>query len=243
MELPHQALGYDRAITTFAPDGRILQVEYARQAARQGSTALALVTKEGIVILADKKIPNKLVISDSVEKIFKIDDHILATFAGFISDGRVLIERARIIAQEHRIVYGTKIDVRSLVKDIADYMQIFTQYGGLRPFGVAIIFAGINEDGTKELFMIEPSGAYFQYKAAVIGEGEVKIWSILEKEYKEEISLKDGIKLGLKALKEALGKDFDINRVDGAVITKEGIKFLTRKEMEEYFKEINGQKT
>ncbi len=241
MELPHQALGYDRAITTFAPDGRILQVEYAKQAARQGSTAIGIVTKDGIVILADKKIPNKLVISNSIEKIFKIDEHIAATFAGFISDGRVLIERARIIAQEHRVIYGTKIDVKSLVKDIADYMQIFTQYGGLRPFGVTIIFAGINEDGSKELFMIEPSGAYFQYRAAVIGEGETKIWSILEKEYKDDISLEEGIKLALKALKEALGKEFDVKRVDGAVITKEGIRILKTEELEKWLKDLKKQ--
>jgi len=242
MELPHQALGYDRAITIFAPDGRIIQVEYAKQAVKAGSTAIGITCKDGAVIIADKRIISKLIVPSSVEKIFIVDDHIIATFAGLISDGRVLIERAQIIAQEHKILYGTPIDLKTLVKEIADIKQIYTQYGGLRPFGVSIIFAGVNEDGQAELYVTEPMGVYYQYKAAVIGEGENKIWPILEKEYREDLTIDEAIKLGLKAMKKALDKDFDINRIDIAVVTKEGARFLTKEEKERYLKEIEEEK-
>ena len=122
--MPHQLMGYDRAITMFSPDGRLLQVEYAKKTVRQGSTAIGIVCKDGVLLVTDKRIVDPLVISESVEKIFQIDSHIGSTASGILSDARVLIERAQLKSQQHRITYDTDIDILSIVKDICDLKQI-----------------------------------------------------------------------------------------------------------------------
>src|SRR3989338_6537225 len=169
--LQHQMMGYDRAITMFSPDGRLLQVEYAKKTVRQGSTAIGLTCSDGILLVTDKRIVDSLVVPESVEKIFQIDEHIGATASGILSDARVLIERAQLRAQQNRVTYDSPIDTITVVKDICDLKQICTQSGGLRPFGVSILIAGI-DDSTQRLFETDPTGIFFQYKASVIGEGE-----------------------------------------------------------------------
>jgi proteasome alpha subunit len=222
----HQAMGYDRAITLFSPDGRLLQVEYAKKTVRQGSTALGIVTKEGVILLADKRIVDKLVVPESVEKIFEIDSHIGATASGIISDARVLIDEARIKAQQHRITYGSGTDVLSIVKRIANIKQVFTQSGGLRPFGVSLLIGGV-EEGVPVLFETDPTGIYFEYRATVIGEGEGVIEEFLHKHYKPDMSLAQGFKLGLKALAKLFDEaECDVNRIDGAYISTKEAKFV-----------------
>lgn len=142
-----QKMGYDRSITMFSPDGRLLQVEYAKKTVRQGSTAIGIACKDGVVLVSDKRIVSKLIVPESVEKMFQIDDHIAVTAAGIISDARVLIERAQIKAQQHRVTYDTGIDVLSVVKDMSDLCQFTTQSGGLRPFGVSLLVGGVDESG------------------------------------------------------------------------------------------------
>src|SRR3989344_178996 len=176
--MQHQLMGYDRAITMFSPDGRLLQVEYAKKTVRQGSTAIGMLCTDGVLLVTDKRIIEKLIIPDSVEKIFQIDDHIGATASGILSDARVLIERAQVKAQQHKVTYDTPVDTISVVKDICALKQICTQSGGLRPFGVSILVAGIDADGPK-LFETDPTGIFFQFKATVIGEGEPEIEEIL----------------------------------------------------------------
>ena len=214
--MQHQMMGYDRTSTMFSPDGRLLQVEYAKKTVKQGSTTMGLVCKDGVVLIADKRITEALIVPASVEKVFQIDEHIGATASGILSDGRILIDRARLLAQQHRVTYDEPIDTASLVKDICDMKQQFTQFGGARPFGVSILFAGINSE--PELFLTDPTGIYFQYKATAIGEAENEIKEILNKEYKESITIDEGITLAVKALKKVLGKEFDIKRIDGAYI-------------------------
>lgn len=223
-EMSHQMMGYDRASTMFSPDGRLLQVEYAREAVKQGLTAIGIVCKDGVLLVADKRVVDKLMLAESVEKIFQVDDHIGATATGFSMDGRVLIEKAQVVAQEHRISYGVPIDTLELVKEVCDIKQFYTQYGGARPFGVSILFIGIDND-EPVLFVTDPTGIYFQYKATAIGEGELEVKDMLEKEYKESMTLDDGIKLGIRALKKVLGKDFDLKRIDGAFISSEERQF------------------
>src|SRR3989339_67909 len=143
--MPHQLMGYDRAITMFSPDGRLLQVEYAKKTVRQGSTAIGMVCSDGVLFVADKRIVDKLVVPKSVEKIYQIDDHIGATASGILSDARVLIERAQLKAQQHRVTFDSPVDTVTVVKDICDLKQICTQSGGLRPFGVSILVAGIDD--------------------------------------------------------------------------------------------------
>lgn len=222
--MPHQLMGYDRAITMFSPDGRLLQVEYAKKTVRQGSTAIGLICSDGVLLVTDKRVVDSLVVPESVEKIFQIDDHIGATASGILSDARVLIERAQLKAQQHRLTYDTEIDILTIVKDICDLKQICTQSGGLRPFGVSILVAGI-DDTTPKLFETDPTGIYFQYKATVIGEGEPEIEEILHKEYKDDSTIDENLRLALKSLKKVLGENFNIVRIDCAYIKTSEKKF------------------
>lgn len=216
-QMQHQMMGYDRTSTMFSPDGRLLQVEYAKKAVKQGTTAIGIVCRDGVLLVADRRMTEKLIVAKSVEKVLPVDDHIAATSSGYVMDGRVLIERAQLIAQQHRVSNDEPIDVIELVKEIADVKQFFTQYGGGRPFGVSILFAGV--DDKPSLFMTDPTGIFFEFKATAIGEAESEIKDILNKEYKDSLSIDDGLKLAVKALKKVLGKDFSIERIDGAYIT------------------------
>jgi proteasome alpha subunit len=211
--MSHQVMGYDRAITMFSPDGRLLQVEYAKKTVKQGSTAIGMVCKDGVLLVTDKRIVDSLVVPDSVEKIFQVDDHIAATAAGIISDARILIERAQIRAQQYRVTYDNPIDLISIVRDIADLKQMCTQSGGLRPFGVALLIAGIDKDGPK-LFETDPTGIFFQYKATVIGEGETEIEEMLHKEYNPNLTIEEGLRLGIKALTKVVDQNFNVDRLD-----------------------------
>ena len=229
-------MGYDRSITMFSPDGRLLQVEYAKKTVKQGSTAIGLVCKDGVLLVADKRINNKLVVPEAIEKMFKIDDHIAATASGIISDARVLIDRAQLKAQQHAVTYDSKIDILSIVKDISDLKQICTQSAGLRPFGVSLLVAGIEEDGSAKLFLTDPTGIYFQFYAAVIGEGEPEIDPLLQKRYKPTITIEEGLKLAVEALKQALKKDFNLERIDASYITLSDMRY--RRMFKEEIKKI-----
>ena len=218
-------MGYDRSITMFAPDGRLLQVEYAKKTVKQGSTAIGITCKDGVVFISDKRIMSKLIVPEAIEKMFRIDDHIAANAAGIISDARVLVDRAQMRAQQHAVTYDSKIDVLSIVKDICDLKQICTQSAGLRPFGVSLIVGGVEEDGTIKLFVTEVYGLYFQYRAAVIGEGDAEVEAILQKKYRANLTVDEGLKLGLSAMKEFLKDEFNVERVDAAYIDVKDRRF------------------
>ena len=224
MQPMHQMMGYDRAITMFSPDGRLLQVEYAKKTVRQGSTAIAMVCADGLLFVTDKRIIDSLVVPEAVEKIWQIDEHIGATASGILSDARVLIERAQLRAQQHRVTYDSAIDTLTIVKDICDLKQVCTQSGGLRPFGVSILVAGI-DDHTPRLYETDPTGIFFQYKATAIGEGELEVEEILHSEYKPELTIEEGLKVSLKALKKVLGDNFKVGRIDAAYIRIDEKKF------------------
>ncbi|MFH0874882.1 MAG: archaeal proteasome endopeptidase complex subunit alpha [archaeon] len=236
--MPHQLMGYDRAITMFSPDGRLLQVEYAKKTVRQGSTAMGIACKDGVLLVTDKRIVDKLIVSESVEKIWQIDEHIMATASGILSDARVLIDRAQVKAQQHRVTFDTPIDIISIVKDICDLKQVCTQSGGLRPFGVSLLIAGVDANNKPILFETDPTGIYFQYKATVIGEGETEIEEMLYKQYKDNLTLDEGLKLGLEALKKTLNTNFDVERIDTAYITLKDKKYtkLSREKLNEVLK-------
>ncbi|MBL7147863.1 MAG: archaeal proteasome endopeptidase complex subunit alpha [Nanoarchaeota archaeon] len=234
-QIQHQMMGYDRSSTMFSPDGRLLQVEYAKKTVKQGTSAIGMICRDGVLLVADKRISDELIIPKSVEKIFQVDDHICATASGILSDGRILIDRARLFAQQHRVTYDESIELKLLVKDICDIKQYFTQVGGARPFGVSLLFVGVNDDG--ELFVTDPTGIYFQYKATAIGEFENEIKSLLLKEYKEGLDINNGLKLSVKILKKVLMKEFDIKRLDVAFINNKDKKF-TRLDMGEINKII-----
>ena len=237
----HQMMGYDRAITMFSPDGRLLQVEYAKKTVKQGSTAIGMVCSDGVLLVTDKRIVDPLVVSEAIEKIFQIDDHIGATASGIISDARVLIERAQVKAQQHRVTYDTQIDILSIVKNICDLKQICTQSGGLRPFGVSVLVAGIDDDGPK-LFETDPTGIFFQYHAVVIGEGEDGIEEILHKKYKPNMNMADGLKLCVDSLRTVLDDNFNAERLDAAMIRTADRTFvkIDKKELDSVLKQVKG---
>ena len=210
-------MGYDRAITMFSPDGRLLQVEYAKKTVRLGNTAIGMVYKDGVLLVTDKRIVDKLVVPEAIEKIFQIDDHIMATAAGIISDARVLVEQSQLKAQQNRVVFDSPVDVITVVKSICDLKQMCTQSGGLRPFGVSLLIAGVDESG-KKLFETDPTGIFYQYKATVIGEGEPEIEEILQKEYKDNMTMEEALKLCIKSLKKVLDSNFNAERIDAAFI-------------------------
>ncbi len=232
-------MGYDRTITMFSPDGRLLQVEYAKKTVKQGSTAIGIVCKDGVVLIADKRIVDPFIIPESVEKIYQIDEHIGATFSGIAPDARVLVEKGQLKAQQHQVTYDTQIDVDEVVKDICSLKQICTQSAGLRPFGVSLLITGVDQQGPK-LFETDPVGIYFQFKAAAIGEAEAEVEEILKKEYKESMNVEDGLKLGIKSLIKVLDGKFGPERVAAAYIKTEDKKFkqLNKKEIEKIFSSL-----
>jgi len=229
-DIQHQQMGYDRAATMFAPDGHILQVEYAEKTIRLGSASIGLVCKDSVIIVSDRRRKDKLVIEDSANKINEIDEHIIAVAAGISSDARVLIDKARVLAQQHRVTYDSAVSTESIVRDIADIKQQFTQYGGARPFGVSMMFAGF--DNIPILYTTDITGNYLRYKANAIGENDEKIKKLLREEYREDMSSKEGIKLALKIFKEVQEDDFSIDRFDVGILEDGKIGKLSGKEIE-----------
>lgn len=195
-------MAYDRAITVFSPDGRLFQVEYAREAVKRGTTTVGLKFKNGVVLIVDKRIASRLMEPKSIEKIFQIDGHIGCATSGLVADARVLVDQARVTAQVNRITYDEDISVEMLVKKICDYKQNFTQYGGARPFGTALLIAGVDDQGI-HLFETDPSGALVSYKAGAIGAGRAVVMDFFEEKYEEDMEQDDAIVLGLLALKKA----------------------------------------
>ncbi|MBD3312819.1 archaeal proteasome endopeptidase complex subunit alpha [Candidatus Woesearchaeota archaeon] len=237
--MSHQMMGYDRAITMFSPDGRLLQVEYAKKTVKQGSTAIGMVCKDGVLLVTDKRIVDPLVVAESVEKISKIDDHIAATAAGILSDARVLIERAQLKAQQHQVTYDSSVDMLSVVKEVSDLKQICTQSAGLRPFGVSLLIAGIDTSGPS-LYETDPTGIFFKYNAAAIGEGEIEIEELLQKKFNPNITIEEGLKIGISALNKVLDDEFSVERLDCVYIKTDEKKFtkVDKQKLDKVLKEV-----
>lgn len=226
IDIQHQQMGYDRSSTMFSPDGHLLQVEYAEKTVRLGSASIGMKCSDGVFILADKRVRDKLIVKESAVKVHEIDSHVFASVAGIMSDARILLERVRVLAQQNMVTYDSPIEPELVVKDIADNQQKFTQYGGGRPFGVAVMVAGVNEN-TAELFVSDITGNYFAYHANAIGENDDKIKEILREKYNETLNIKTGIQLALNIFKETKGDKFDIDNFE-VVCIKNGDKKLKR---------------
>jgi proteasome alpha subunit len=195
-------MAYDRASTIFSPDGRLFQVEYAREAVKRGTTAVGLKYEEGVVLIIDKRVSSRLIEAKSIEKIFKIDNHVGCASSGLVADSRVLVERARVEAQIHKMTFDEHILVEVLVKKICDFKQSYTQHGGIRPFGTALLVAGVDERGP-HLFETDPSGALMAYKAVSIGSGRNAVKTVFEEKYQDNMTLEAAILLGIEALTKA----------------------------------------
>jgi proteasome alpha subunit len=221
---PQYQMGYDRAITVFSPDGRLYQVEYAREAVKRGTTAVGIKCKDSVVLIVDKRVSSRLLESSSIEKIFKVDDHIGVASSGLVGDARALVDRARVESQINRVTYDEPIDVESLAKKLCDHMQTYTQFGGARPYGTALLIAGVS-DGEPRLFETDPSGTLLAYRATGIGTGRPAVMKTFDEQFREDMSSSEGIILGLKALSAATEGKFDVNTVEIGIISVEDAIF------------------
>ncbi|MFA5106048.1 MAG: archaeal proteasome endopeptidase complex subunit alpha [Candidatus Micrarchaeia archaeon] len=234
---PVSPQAYDRAITVFSPDGRLFQVEYAKEAVKRGATSIGIVCSDGVVLVAYKSTQSELLVPESMKKIFEIDAHIAATASGLIADARRLIDIARLDAQRHKITYDEPASSEQISKNLCDLMQVYTQYGGIRPFGVSLLIAGI-DNGVPRLFEAEPSGALTGFKADAIGIGKKEVEEFFEKEYKENITVEEGVALAMKALKKSGDLNLTSQTVEISVATVKKAEFhmLAPKEVEKYIK-------
>ncbi|HUW90347.1 MAG TPA: archaeal proteasome endopeptidase complex subunit alpha [Candidatus Nanopelagicaceae bacterium] len=216
--------GYDMAITQFSPEGRLFQVEYAIEAVRRGTTAIVCRNNNSVVFTVEKKSSELQEIIGS-EKIFKVDDHIGVAIAGLTADARVLVDKARVQAQVNILNYDEKISVKDSTLNICEYLQLFTQNAGVRPFGVSFLIAGIDSNGEASLYLTDPSGAMWGYKAFAIGSGATEARAYLEENYKEDINDEDLKLLPLRTLKELMGENLNKDTCDVAFIMKDDLKF------------------
>jgi len=184
--LPAQQ-GYDRAITVFSPDGRLYQVEYAIETVRRGTIAVGVKCKDGVIIAVEEK-PRKLQVSETAQKIFQIDDHVGVAAAGYIPDARSQVDNARFFSQSNKMIYDETVDVETIAKHLADQCQQYTQYAGVRPYGVALILGGV-VNNSSQLYLTDPSGTYISYDAIAIGSGSDGVTDFLEKTYKNNLTL------------------------------------------------------
>jgi proteasome alpha subunit len=232
---------YDRAITVFSPDGRLFQVEYAMELVNRGATILAIRCSEGVVLGSEEN-AEPLEEEKFSWKIFKVDEHVGAAIVGLSSDARILIDQARVYAQSNRLTYDEPIDVEVVTKRISDIKQMYTQHAGVRPFGVSIIFAGVDKTGGR-VFYTHPSGTYRGYKATAIGAGRETVLGILKDEYREDMNLKDVTILAVKCLIKALEARQLSPRIKIAVIPSETKKMemLSDDKIEGIMKELGGK--
>ena len=231
---------YDRALTVFSPEGRLYQVEYALEAVRRGTIAVAIKSKEDVCIAAQIRIPSKLMDPDSIDKIFQIDEHIGVAISGLHADSRTLINYARVQAQSFRLTYDEPVRLNMLVKTIADLKQMYTQYGGIRPFGCALFFIGIDSTGP-QIYTTSPSGIYRPYKAYALGSGEAHAREHIQTNYKENMPFKEIVNLALNAIKESVEEDLSKDTIRIAYVkSSEDNKFkiCTKDEINKYIIEL-----
>lgn len=232
-------MGYDRAITVFSPDGRLFQVEYAREAVKRGTTAAGIKAKDGVVLIVDKRITSRLIEAESIEKIFQIDEHIGVATSGLVADARALVDRARVEAQINMATYDEPIGVEVLSKKICDHKQTYTQYGGVRPYGTALLIAGV-DDNQPRLFESDPSGALLEYKATAIGAGRNVFMETFEEMHRDDMTMEEAVMLGMEALYRASDVKIDPATLEVGMVTLEDRQFrkCPAEEVESYVETI-----
>jgi len=222
-EMLPEYMGYDRTIAVFSPDGRLFQVEYAKEAVKKGTTSVGLVFKDGVILSTVKQIAG-LIVPNSIEKLFKIDDHLGAVAAGLLADARILVSQIIVKAQVNRITYQEPIDVWSLARVLGDRMQLSTLYAGLRPFGVSFLVGGV--DSTEShLIEADPSGMLYEWKAYAIGRGAALANKIFKEKHREDMDEKNALKLVTDVIKK-VEKTPDMEKaLEIAIIREKDKKF------------------
>ncbi|WP_428325641.1 archaeal proteasome endopeptidase complex subunit alpha [Nitrosopumilus sp.] len=211
--------GYDMTPTMYSPDGRIYQVEYAIETVKRGTLAIGVLSKEGVIMAVEEK-PRTLQSTDVTQKIFQVDYHIGVAAAGYIPDARVQVDNARFFSQGNRMTYDESVEVATVAKHLADQAHQFTQYGGVRPNGVSMIIAGVDQKG-ESIYVTDPSGTYVQFAAIAIGAGSDDVNAFLEKNYKDDLSLEDAAALAIAAINLKAEKKEGVNDIKMAKISTE----------------------
>ncbi|XP_060600767.1 proteasome subunit alpha type-5-like [Ruditapes philippinarum] len=234
---------YDRGVNTFSPEGRLFQVEYAIEAIKLGSTAIGIQTNEGVVLAVEKRVTSPLIEPTSIEKILEVDDHIGCAMSGLIADSRTLVDRARVEAQNHWFTYNEKMSVESVTQAVSNLALAFgdddsEQAVMSRPFGVALLFAGIDKDGP-QLYHMDPSGTFIKYEAKAIGSGSEGAQQALQDVYHKSMTLKEACKSALTILKQVMEEKLNSTNVEMSTVTPEK-KFhvFSKQELEEVIKDI-----
>lgn len=233
---------YDRGVNTFSPEGRLFQVEYAIEAIKLGSTAIGIQTAEGVVLAVEKRVTSPLIEPSSIEKIVEIDSHIGCAMSGLIADSRTMIDRARVEAQNHWFTYNEKMTVESVTQSVSNLALAFGDDDAgpamSRPFGVALLFAGIDEKGP-QLFHMDPSGTFIRFDAKAIGSGSEGAQQALQEVYHKAMSLKEAKKNALTILKQVMEEKLNATNVEMGVVTPEHqFVMCTKEEIDDVIKDI-----
>ncbi|GAX27567.1 20S proteasome subunit alpha 2 [Fistulifera solaris] len=231
---------YSFSLTTFSRTGKLLQIEYALNAVANGRTALGICAQDGVVIATDKKLPSVLVDPEHVQKIEKITPKAGFCYAGVGPDYRVLVKRSRKSSQSYLSEYGEVQPVHQLVTDTASTMQEYTQRGGVRPFGISLLVAGLDSDGKPALFQVDPSGSYFGWNATAIGKNYVSAKNFLEKRWTEDMELEDAIHTALLTLREGFEGEMTAHNIELGIVKKDGeFQVLQPSQIQDYLDEAN----
>lgn len=218
---------YDQAATVFSPEGRVYQVEYAREAIKRGGLAMALIFNKGIVFSIVKTIHSTLIEEDDLEKFYLLTPQVGAAASGLIADTRVLVELMRDISQEEKKKYGEDVDIKSLILRVAKINEIYTRYEGVRPFGAALVIGGFDDKGS-HLYETDPSGVFQERTATAIGKGSDLATTILESKYKRGLNRDKAIRLTCEIIKETReGNQETSNGFEGIelyILTRSGVE-------------------
>lgn len=224
---------YDRGVM-FSPDGRLFQVEYAREAVKRGATSIGMITDTGVLFIAHKNIGDPLIVPSTIQKIFKVDPFIGVAYSGMVSDGLHMVNVMRSKTQSHRMIYDETESIETTARDIAEEMQLATQYGGIRPYAISLLIGGV--DPMKRLFEVEPGATLSGYMADAIGQGKKVAGEMLLKEYKEDITIDNGINVAISIIKKVNEKKVGIKDIEITHISKnEGYMKFSDKEISKYF--------
>jgi len=235
-----QQQAYDRGITIFSPDGRLYQVEYAREAVKRGTASIGVRAADGVALVVDKPRRSRLVEQDSVEKLHKADDHVGVASAGHVADARRLVDFARRQSQVNRLRYEEPIGVETLTKAVTDHIQEYTQIGGARPFGVSLLIGGV-EAGEPRLFETDPSGTPYEWRAIAIGSDRADTQEYLEDHYEPDLDLAEAVDLGLQALGSVSEEGMAPDGVGVVTVDAESEQYipLTDGEVREYLEDAD----